>query len=99
MADRESGVTKVDRADLNIAVITVCLNCEHEIERTIESVYQQEQENYEYIIQDGMSQDCTMEKIRKYEEKFAEKKISFIVNSQRDEGIYHAMNQIGRAHV
>ena len=51
MADRESGVTKVDRADLNIAVITVCLNCEHEIERTIESVYQQEQENYEYIIQ------------------------------------------------
>ena len=92
MADRESGVTKVDRADLNIAVITVCLNCEHEIERTIESVYQQEQENYEYIIQDGMSQDCTMEKIRKYEEKFAEKKIPFIVNSQRDEGIYHAMN-------
>lgn len=78
--------------DLNIAVITVCLNCEDEIEKTIESVYQQEQCNYEYIIQDGMSHDNTLKKIEKYRHKFAERNISFIVESQRDKGIYYAMN-------
>lgn len=78
--------------NLNIAVITVCLNCEDEIERTIESVYQQEQCNYEYIIQDGMSHDNTLEKIEKFRAKFEDKNITFIVNSQNDKGIYHAMN-------
>lgn len=78
--------------DLNIAVITVCLNCEDEIERTMESVYQQEEDNYEYIIQDGMSQDSTLDKIEKYRIKFAKKNIAFTINSQNDKGIYHAMN-------
>lgn len=77
---------------LDVTVITVCYNCENEIEKTIESVYLQKGNNYEYIIQDGKSSDDTLAKAERYREKFADKDISFTIYSQEDNGIYHAMN-------
>lgn len=76
----------------NIAVITVCFNCENEIEKTIESVYAQKSIDYEYIIQDGNSMDDTVKRAERFKSLFAAKNISFSIYSQKDMGIYHAMN-------
>lgn len=77
---------------LDITVITVCFNCEEEIEKTIESVYRQKKTDYEYIIQDGKSSDDTVKRAEAYKSKFANKNIEFTVYAQKDRGIYHAMN-------
>lgn len=77
---------------LDIAVITVCFNCEDEIEKTIDSVYHQKSNNYEYIIQDGLSSDNTVNKAVRYKVLFEDAGIEYTVNSQEDKGIYHAMN-------
>lgn len=73
-----------------ISIITVCFNSEKTIERTIESVLNQDFDNYEYLIIDGGSTDATMEIVKKYETDFAGK-LKYI--SEKDNGIYDAMNK------
>ena len=70
-----------------VSIITVCLNSEKTIEQTIQSVINQTYPNIEYIIIDGKSTDRTLEIIDKYRDK-----ISIFV-SERDEGLYYAMNK------
>lgn len=72
------------------SIITVCFNSEKTIERTIRSVLQQSNKDFEYILVDGASLDGTLEIIRKYEPLF-EGKMKVI--SEKDEGIYDAMNK------
>lgn len=72
---------------MKISVITVCLNSERTIERTIQSVISQNDRDYEYIIIDGKSTDRTLEIIAKYKSN-----ISTII-SEPDGGIYDAMNK------
>ncbi len=73
-----------------ITIITVCYNSSKTIERTIKSVLQQEDEDYEYIIIDGKSTDSTIEIIKQYE-PFFEGRMKWI--SEPDDGIYDAMNK------
>lgn len=75
------------------SIITVCLNMESEIEKTIESILHQTYTNFEYIIKDGGSADKTVAIAESYAPAFAEKDISFRVISGPDGGIYDAMNQ------
>ena len=49
------------------SVITITLNSEETIEKTIESVLKQDFNNYEYIIIDGASSDNTLNIVKKYE--------------------------------
>lgn len=70
-----------------VSIITVCLNSENTIEKTITSVLEQTYENIEYIIVDGQSSDRTLDIIKKYETKIAK------VVSEPDEGLYYAMNK------
>ena len=72
---------------ITVSIITVCLNAEDTIERTIESVLKQTYENIEYIIVDGNSEDRTAEIIESYESGIN----TYIRES--DEGVYHAMNK------
>lgn len=74
---------------MKISIITVCYNSEKTIARTIESVLSQENVDLEYLIVDGASKDATVEIIKKYADK--DSRIRF--TSERDKGIYDAMNK------
>ena len=75
------------------AIITVCLNAENEIGKTLESVLGQSNTNYEYLVKDGGSKDRTLSIAQSYAPAFAEKGIEYRIISQADTGIYDAMNQ------
>lgn len=77
---------------LKVSIITVCLNAETTIERSIISVISQTYPFIEYIIIDGKSTDNTIKIINKYQDKIS------VFISEKDSGIYNAMNKgIARA--
>lgn len=74
-------------------IVTICYNAAKDLPLTMESVLSQDYSNFEYIIQDGASNDDSEKIILDYKEKFLQKGISFIYNSEKDGGIYDAMNK------
>lgn len=72
---------------MKISVITVVFNNERTIKSTIDSVIGQSYPEVEYIVIDGGSTDKTIDIIRSYG-----KKVSKLI-SEKDEGIYDAMNK------
>ena len=70
-----------------VSVVTVCYHAADTIEKTILSVVQQTYQNIEYIVIDGGSKDGTVDIVSKYRDR-----IAFFV-SERDQGIYDAMNK------
>lgn len=72
---------------MKISVITVNLNNKEGLEKTVNSVINQTSHDYELIIIDGGSTDGSLEIIKKYE-----KHLYYWV-SEKDKGIYHAMNK------
>lgn len=75
---------------MRYSIITVSYNSEKTIERTIKSILAQSEKDYEYIIVDGASKDCTVKLIKQYEPLF-EGRLHWI--SESDKGIYNAMNK------
>ena len=75
------------RVHMIISIITVCYNSANTIEETICSVLGQDYPNIEYIVIDGGSNDGTQKIIEKYRDKIS------VYISERDEGIYDAMNK------
>lgn len=81
----------MNRTKVNtVSIITPCLNSESTIRKTIESVLRQSYHNIEYIIIDGNSTDKTVNIIEEYAPLF-EKRLQYI--SEKDDGIYDAMNK------
>ena len=70
-----------------ISIITVCYNASKEIVPTLESVKQQTFTDFEHIIVDGASSDSTLEIVK------AHRLPSTIILSEKDNGIYDAMNK------
>jgi len=70
-----------------ITVITVVFNGDKYLERTIQSVINQDYPNLEYVIVDGGSTDGTIDIIRRYQNKID------YWHSKKDYGIYDAMNR------
>ena len=70
-----------------ITIITVVLNGEKFLDKTIQSVINQNYKNLEYIVIDGGSTDGTTKIIKKYGSK-----INYWV-SEKDNGVYDAMNK------
>lgn len=79
--------------NLKFSVVTVVFNCEDTIEKTIQSVLNQEYAPMEYLILDGMSTDGTVSAAEQYRDAFAEKGVSYQILSEPDSGIYNAMNK------
>lgn len=84
---RTKGLVKSSKKQPLVSVITVVYNGERYVEESIQSVLSQTYDNIEYIIIDGGSSDSTVEIIKKYEHV-----IDYWV-SERDSGIYNAMNK------
>ena len=80
-------------AHLKFTIVTVAFNAERDIAKTIESVLDQTYLPYEYFIIDGKSQDKTLKIAESYRADFAEKGVRFEVISEKDSGIYNAMNK------
>jgi len=76
-----------------ISIITVCFNSEMTIRNTIESVLNQTHGDVEYIIVDGASKDKTVEIANGYRQAFADKNYRYRIVSEKDNGIYDAMNK------
>ncbi len=73
---------------VRISVVTINLNNRGGLHQTIESVISQTDfDRVEYIIVDGVSSDGSQELIKSYESHLAQ------WTSERDEGIYDAMNK------
>ncbi len=70
-----------------VSIITVVYNAKAALEHTIQSILAQADQNYEYIVIDGGSNDGTVEVINKYQEH-----IAYWI-SERDSGLYDAMNK------
>tara|TARA_B110000008_G_C16962062_1_gene560552 strand:+ start:135 stop:869 length:735 start_codon:yes stop_codon:yes gene_type:complete len=70
-----------------ITIITVVLNDEKNIEKTIQSVLGQKYKNIQYIIIDGNSKDQTKNLINKYIDDID------VFISENDKGIYDAFNK------
>lgn len=75
-----------ERPPLRISVVTVCWNSEATIEDTLKSVAAQTHPQVEHIIVDGASTDGTVDIVGRYPH------VARVV-SERDEGIYDAMNK------
>ncbi|WP_417130510.1 glycosyltransferase family 2 protein [Parabacteroides faecis] len=75
---------------LKISLITVTYNSERTLRDTFESVLAQSYSKLEYIVIDGNSTDNTLDIIKEYEPLFRGN-MKWI--SEKDEGIYHAMNK------
>ena len=87
---KTSGSMKIDPPILNkplISIITIVRNAKKTIEKTILSVNNQTYKNYEYIIVDGLSQDGTLEIIKKYNSSITK----WI--SEKDGGALDAINK------
>jgi glycosyltransferase involved in cell wall biosynthesis len=69
------------------SVITVVYNAEKLVERTLRSVQEQTLQSYEHLIIDGASSDDTLQIVERY------KRPGLEVYSERDKGIYDAMNK------
>lgn len=76
--------------DIKVTIITVCLNSEKTIKKSIESILHQTYDNIEYLIIDGKSTDKTLDIIKEYEPEF-HGKMRWI--SEKDDGLYYAMNK------
>ena len=79
-----------------ITVITVCLNTEKLIGPTIASVLAQEADFYEYLVVDGASTDRTLAIAESFRPAFEARGIRYTIVSERDAGIYDAMNKAAR---
>lgn len=71
----------------------MAFNSEKTIEKTIKSVLNQTYPKIEYLIIDGKSGDQTVEIAKTYEEQALKKGYSYRIVSEKDRGIYDAMNK------
>jgi len=70
-----------------VSIVTVVFNSVLFIEKTIQSIVEQNYKNIEYIVIDGGSTDGTIDILKKYNDK-----IAYWI-SEKDKGLYDAMNK------
>ena len=78
---------------MKISVVTVCWNSVKTLPDAMASVLAQQGVEIDYHVVDGGSSDGTVELLKAWESKFRERAIAFTWTSERDGGIYDAMNK------
>jgi len=78
---------------MKLSMVTVCYNSEKTVQRTLDSILEQIYRPLEYVIIDGASKDGTIEIINKNLSLFKSRGIEVKFISERDSGIYNAMNK------
>lgn len=78
---------------MKYSIVTISYNEEKRIAETIESILNQTFSNFEYIIIDGKSDDRTVEIANNYCCLFEKRGISYKIFSEKDSGLYNAMNK------
>ena len=73
-----------------VSLILTTFNCRENLMQTLQSIEMQDYKEIEVIIKDGASTDGTVEIIREFAEK---SKYSVKWQSEKDSGIYDAMNK------
>lgn len=73
-----------------LTIITINRNNAAGLEKTMKSVACQSNQNFEYVVVDGASTDCSVDIIQRYESTFGSR-LKWI--SEADKGIYNAMNK------
>lgn len=76
-----------------LSCVTVCLNDKKNLVATLDSLIEQTYNNFEVIVVDGASSDGSIDIIKNYQQKFLKKKIPFKFISEKDKGIFDAMNK------
>lgn len=80
---------------MKISIITATYNSASTVRDTIESILKQTHQDWELIIEDGLSRDDTLSIVKEYEPQCQGRMRIF---SEKDEGLYDAMNRgIARA--
>ncbi len=72
---------------MKISIITITYNAEKFLDRTIQSILNQTDQNFEYLIIDGKSKDATLEIANRYKSRVD------VLVSEPDKGLYDAMNK------
>jgi glycosyltransferase involved in cell wall biosynthesis len=72
---------------MKISIVTINYNDKQGLEKTLNSVFEQTHQGYEYVVVDGGSTDGGKELIEQHQDKFA----NWV--SEPDNGIYNAMNK------
>lgn len=78
---------------MKLSIITVCFNAEKTIKKTIKSILEQTFAGFEWVVVDGKSTDETNEIIKTYIPELEQKGIKVNYCSEKDKGIYDAMNK------
>lgn len=76
-----------------VSIVTVTYNSERALGVTMESVLNQSYSGIEYLIIDGASSDGTVALAESYRERMERRGICLRIVSERDGGIYDAMNK------
>ncbi|MBW2639507.1 MAG: glycosyltransferase [Deltaproteobacteria bacterium] len=76
---------------MKISIITVAYNNKETIGNAIDSVLSQDYDDLEYVIVDGASTDGTVEVIKEAVKRYSERSVKCV--SEKDDGIYDAMNK------
>ena len=76
-----------------VSIVTVTYNSEKTLGATMESVLDQTCTEIEYLIVDGASTDGTVAVAESYRERMERKGIRLRIVSEKDRGIYDAMNK------
>ena len=72
---------------MKLSIITITYNAEQYLERTIQSIMNQSDQNFEYLIIDGKSKDGTLQIAEKYKNRVNQ------LICEPDKGLYDAMNK------
>ena len=78
---------------MTLSIITINYNNAQGLEKTLKSVLSQTNTQFEHVIVDGASTDNAVEIIQQYEKEATAHGIKVVWVSEKDKGIYNAMNK------